>query len=669
MNLYQRGLLIIALPWLFQLGLSIALIILLFQTQEQVDRYARSEAVVRQSNALLGLLANSVLSFYEIQGDLVELAKATADKHPLDQYNKQLAVVTKLMDEQGPEGVRSKQIAVRTSSYVVEFCQRYLALLQQGRVQEAAHHLTDEAGVLLKTVSDDLNLIGTGEKEKQNIDEQNAKRSRDKIKIVLAIAALLGVGMSVGVALFCLLYIRLRIDAIDTNVKLFALRQPLNPTLSGFDELAQLDRVVHEVDRAVREASEREQTLIDSAADLICSVDRNGRFQRLNAFASRLLGRQPESLVGSSILDLVAQEDCVAADIDLNAACAAEGVRSFDLRLVHEDKHYMETAWSTFWSQPDGSLFCVVRDVTEQKNIERLKNDFLAMIKHDLRTPLMSLSLDISLLGKTGALPESELPALSTCALTVDHLIALVNDLLDYEKLLAGKMEYSFAPVTVDTLLADCYEAVRGQETGAHQPDVLPQMDIAERCDATVNGDRQALVQMLTNVIRYVRGDNAGGTSALVSASIGPSTTIAESFDAQTAPEATADSLNKESALPNSLSGLVDADSGTAPSDESPNGEAVSPSEISAGGNMITFTVLDRSSGTTAVSFEPFVDASNAAGNQTGLELAISRQIAQAHGGQVKIVNAGPGKRAFQILLPISSTGAMPGIARQIELA
>ncbi len=71
----------------------------------------------------------------------------------------------------------------------------------------------------------------------------------------------------------------------------------------------------------------------------------------------------------------------------------------FESRMRRSNNEFIDTLWSTYWSQPDKALFSVIHDITQRKELERLKEEFVAMVSHDLRTPLTSVMASIELLN------------------------------------------------------------------------------------------------------------------------------------------------------------------------------------------------------------------------------------------------------------------------------
>jgi signal transduction histidine kinase len=160
-------------------------------------------------------------------------------------------------------------------------------------------------------------------------------------------------------------------------------------------------------------------------------------------------------------------------------------------------KNIIDTSWSAIWSERDQSLFCVIHDISERKNLERLKQDFIAMISHDLRTPLMSVhsSLDLVQSGAVGDLAPQTESQLASASRSTEHLIDLVNDLLDFEKLEAGRMDFS----SDSAPLAEIFE-----ETCQHVKALSDKMNVQIRRPEnalTVRCDRRKLVQVLVNLV------------------------------------------------------------------------------------------------------------------------------------------------------------------------
>ncbi|MFQ5691661.1 MAG: response regulator [Nitrospinota bacterium] len=154
-----------------------------------------------------------------------------------------------------------------------------------------------------------------------------------------------------------------------------------------------------------------------------------------------------------------------------------------------------------------GRLF-VYRDITKEQQIERMKNEFISVVSHEIRTPLTSLRGSLGLLaaGMAGELQPQGQELLEIAVNNCDRLIRLINDILDLEKIEAGKMELHIAPCSLEELVARSVNEMQGFADG-HE--VTLETDLPP-CQVSADADR--VVQVLTNLLsNAVKFSEAGG--------------------------------------------------------------------------------------------------------------------------------------------------------------
>lgn len=149
----------------------------------------------------------------------------------------------------------------------------------------------------------------------------------------------------------------------------------------------------------------------------------------------------------------------------------------------------------------DGSkaITFVIHDITQHKEIERMKNEFISTVSHELRTPLTSIrgSLGLVLSEALGKLPEKSKELLNIANNNSLRLINLINDILDLEKIKAGKMEFSFKEYEVMPLVE---ESIKLNEEYAKLYNV--RYELVERLDQSfINVDKGKFIQVLTNLL------------------------------------------------------------------------------------------------------------------------------------------------------------------------
>jgi signal transduction histidine kinase len=140
-----------------------------------------------------------------------------------------------------------------------------------------------------------------------------------------------------------------------------------------------------------------------------------------------------------------------------------------------------------------------LRYATERKRLERLKDEFVSTVSHELRTPLTSISGSLGLLmgNAAGDLPKPMARLLAIAHTNSQRLVRLVDDILDIEKMQAGRMVFNFSRVDVWQLVAQAIEANRGF---AESYGVRIRLEAA-RIAADVRADLDRLLQVVTNLL------------------------------------------------------------------------------------------------------------------------------------------------------------------------
>jgi PAS domain S-box-containing protein len=278
----------------------------------------------------------------------------------------------------------------------------------------------------------------------------------------------------------------------------------------------------------LREAEERARSLFESQGDLIVLRDADGVISFVNDAYCALAQLPRAALIGSRFtLGVIEQGD---------AAHEANGTR------IHDQK--VETALGPRWiawreglvrsdAGRPADLQCVGRDVTDRAETERAlgeardhanaanraKSRFLAMASHEIRTPLNGIIGMSSLLLDTQLSPEQMTYAKAVKS-SGDALLALIEELLDYSKIEAGKIDLEHRPFALTALIEDIAEllAPRAQ---ARSLEIATYVD--ERLPMEVVGDaarlRQVLLNLAGNAIKFT---STGGVALIVEPGIWP---------------------------------------------------------------------------------------------------------------------------------------------------
>lgn len=180
-----------------------------------------------------------------------------------------------------------------------------------------------------------------------------------------------------------------------------------------------------------------------------------------------------------------------------------------ELRMRHRDGHYI---WilSRGRVQHDahGTPIRVVgthTDISEQKEVQRLKSEFVSTVSHELRTPLTSIRGSLGLLagGVAGQLSAHAVSLLNIALKNCERLLDLINDLLDVEKIQTGNMEFHMQPHDLLPLIEQCMESNRayGQQFGVTY--VMTGAPAAAWAVVDANRFQQVMSNLLSNSAKF----------------------------------------------------------------------------------------------------------------------------------------------------------------------
>ncbi|MBZ9762970.1 PAS domain S-box protein [Mesorhizobium sp. CA8] len=271
------------------------------------------------------------------------------------------------------------------------------------------------------------------------------------------------------------------------------------------------------------------RTIIDTATDGVVLIGRDGNIRSISRPAEALFGFDSDEVAGKPFASLFAIESQRAAR-DYLAGLSEPGVASVlnDGREVigREAQGRFIPLFMTIGRLPNDSGFCaVVRDITQWKRAEEdltqaravaerassQKTDFLARISHEIRTPLNAIIgfSELMVDEKFGPITNDRYrDYLRDINRSGNHVLDLVNDLLDISKIEAGQQEMDYEAVSLNDTLA---ETVAMMQPQANRERVIIRSSFASRLPevvADLRSVRQIALNILSNAIRYTQ---AGG--------------------------------------------------------------------------------------------------------------------------------------------------------------
>jgi PAS domain S-box-containing protein len=264
---------------------------------------------------------------------------------------------------------------------------------------------------------------------------------------------------------------------------------------------------------AERRAAEHDLAdFLDNALEGMHKVGPDGRILWANRAELALLGYSPDEYIGHKISEF--HVDAHVIDDVLKRLLAGEAIYDQPARLRGKDGSIKHVLIHSNGRWEDGKFRhtrCLTRDVTERKRLEvelqrkyaqlaeaeRLKDEFLAMLGHELRNPLAPIRNVTEVLRRRNGADAADQQMYGMLARQVQHMARLLDDLLDVGRITQGKIQLQKEPLDLMAVIARAIETSRPLiESRRHRLSVaLPEATVRLR------GDLTRLVQMLANLL------------------------------------------------------------------------------------------------------------------------------------------------------------------------
>lgn len=497
LNSTQKGMILVLVPVAFALVFITALAISFQSASAHFRRLEHSRAALAEVEHEANVLGRALLAIAD--------AARTQSRFEL---NEELNVAEDLMRSGGsidmreyPELNRLKTRMAAQRGQSIEVIERARHLARKNRLQKRWElYRTYEQTMVAPLVFEMLDIarqIAAIEKNVSGADPAQLNQARLRLTLFLGGGILLSCLISAGLALLFTRDIRERLNAIAGNAHLLAAGRPLPEPQAGSDEIAKVDLVLHESSQVLLAARRKEMAILDDAADIICSLDNKLRFVDCGAATAKVWGYPADELRGMSLLVLLTDKTAEETRLAFQRFAHTNKPGTIENVLRCIDGSLKCFLWTVSWSNEQQTYYCVVHDVTELRAIEKLKHDFLGMVNHDLRAPLSSAGVSLSLLleGKRGEISADVENELRAAERNLARLVELVNELLDLEKLESGKLAMDMGMASVSDVCEAAKEALHAMATSARISLNGPSGD------AAVHGDEKRLVQVVTNLL------------------------------------------------------------------------------------------------------------------------------------------------------------------------
>jgi PAS domain S-box-containing protein len=265
----------------------------------------------------------------------------------------------------------------------------------------------------------------------------------------------------------------------------------------------------------VRASEQRIQTIIESAQDPFIGMDLDGRITDWSTQAEVAFGWGREEVLGRSAADLLMPER-FAGNLELALAeyarTGTSAILNRPIERIVVDRHGRELPVEVkigLVNTGNQRFFTAfLHDMSQRIEVERMKDEFISTVSHELRTPLTAIygSLDLLNAGLAGELPAEARQLLAISHQSTERLIRLINDMLDLEKIAAGKLAYRMQQ---QPLLPLVEQSIRDTRSYADTLKVEFRLHADGQPLVTVDADRmvQVCVNLLSNGAKFSPAD------------------------------------------------------------------------------------------------------------------------------------------------------------------
>ncbi len=392
---------------------------------------------------------------------------------------------------------------------------------------------------------------------------------------------------------------------IDRDDEIGSLAQAFNLMTDRLTEARKTE------ERRLHRAERMSDAALESLYDPVVVTDAKGRLVHLNRAGEDLFGPIPAAR--ASMKEHLADHrivDAIEKAIHQVKVSAAEDEKSFvRVRRGDVERSYRLRVSPMIDEETVLGAVAVLEDVTYMRELDRLKNEFIGVASHELRTPVTSLMLgtDLLLEGTLGALNDAQRQVVDAQREDLGRLQRLMQDLLDLSRLESGSRAPHRELVSPEALLRETEQGVR---LSAERKGVRLSVEVQPGLPR-VSADHGQIVRALTNLCdNAVRHTPTGGSVTL---------------------------------------------------------KAVASNDAIAEGNDVTFAVVDTGEGIPAEYLaritERFVQVPGATRGGAGLGLAITKTIVEAHGSVLEVESElGQGSRfGFRLSAPLAPDSAEQG--------
>jgi PAS domain S-box-containing protein len=255
------------------------------------------------------------------------------------------------------------------------------------------------------------------------------------------------------------------------------------------------------------------KSVVEDGSDVIFIVDYKGEILYLNASVEETLGYKPKSLIGKNFFDFILPNELAEFKKSYQISIKKPYQESVEFQFLCKDKTYKYLEFNSInlkkKEKIDG-LILDCRDITQRKKdaeellrAQKAKEQFLANISHEIRTPINGIAGMANLLSKNPS-PKEQVTYLNAIKSASENLKVIINDILDLASIDSGKLKFEKIGFNLKDLLTSLIDAFAFQ---AHEKGLTLTFNLEEKVDTILIGDpvrlNQILINLISNAIKF----------------------------------------------------------------------------------------------------------------------------------------------------------------------
>ena len=275
----------------------------------------------------------------------------------------------------------------------------------------------------------------------------------------------------------------------------------------------------------LRQSEERFRTAFENAGSGMALVSLNGYFIRVNRALCEILGYDSSDLLTKKVTEIITGEE-LPKDFDLAHQFLSGQITNYQI-----EKSCLHKSGKIIWVLLNISLLCdinsnplyfiwQIQDISERHEVEQLKNEFVSVVSHEVRTPLTAIKGALEILA-TGILvdePQEAEQMLKIAVSNSERLLRLVNNILNLEMLDSGKMRLNLELCDINIMVKQAMETV---QPIAQQKSMEISYSTLDVHNSKILADEETIIQVLTNLLSNSIKFSHAGTKVNIYATMG----------------------------------------------------------------------------------------------------------------------------------------------------